>query len=79
MTAPKPSREPERFACANCRRPLHWVEGVGWLHGELPQYAHEEPNCGVAAPVCQYSTCDHTAGGPDPDCPCKCHRRGGKR
>lgn len=61
-------------ACANCRRPLHWVDGVGWLHGELPQYAHEPVGCGVAKPVCQYSKCDHTEHGPDPDCPCRCHR-----
>lgn len=24
-------------ACRNCRRPIHWVDGIGWLHGELPR------------------------------------------
>lgn len=40
-----------RNACANCRRPVALVAGIGWLHGELPQYAHEEPGCSIAAPV----------------------------
>jgi hypothetical protein len=42
---------PDKDACRNCRRPLHWVDGVGWLHGELPQYAHEENTCVYAHPV----------------------------
>lgn len=40
-----------RNACANCRRPLFLVAGIGWLHGELPQYAHETPRCSIARPV----------------------------
>lgn len=39
------------YACANCRRPLAWVQNIGWLHGELPQYAHEPIGCGVAEPA----------------------------
>lgn len=39
------------YACANCRRPLEWVESVGWLHAELPQYAHEPPLSDPAEPV----------------------------
>lgn len=35
----------KKHACANCRRPIHYVEHVGWLHGELPQYAHEDNTC----------------------------------
>jgi hypothetical protein len=41
--------EPE--SCRNCRRPIHWVDGIGWLHGELPQYAHEPITCMTAHPV----------------------------
>lgn len=63
----------EIFGGANCIRPLHWVPDIGWLHGEVARYAHEEPGCGVAVPVCEYSTCDHTENGPDPSCPCRCH------
>lgn len=32
-------------ACRNCRRPLFEVEGVGIIHGELPQYAHQPITC----------------------------------
>lgn len=62
------------YACRNCRRPLHWLHGVGWLHGELPQYAHEPITCTNAVPVCEYRACDHTASGPDEACGCRCHR-----
>ena len=37
-------------ACRNCRRPIEYVPGIGWLHGELPQYAHEDITCTI--PVC---------------------------
>jgi hypothetical protein len=60
-------------ACRNCRRPLHWVPDIGWLHGELPRYAHEEITCVVPYPVCEYRTCDH-GDGPDPACDCRCHK-----
>ena len=60
------------YACRNCRRPLRWSPATGWLHGELPQYAHEPITCERPHPVCEYSTCDH-ATGPDPNCPCRCH------
>lgn len=72
----------ERFACRNCRRPLHWLDRIGWLHGELPQYAGEELTCDRAEPVCSPRpfvkadpACEglHIAVGPDPDCPCGCH------
>jgi hypothetical protein len=63
-----------RDACQNCRRPIHWSPRTGWLHGELPQYAHEPITCEVAAPVCEYRTCDHTVSGPDPLCGCRCHK-----
>lgn len=42
---------PLKDACRSCRRPIHWVPSVGYLHGELPQYAHEDNNCGYAHPV----------------------------
>ena len=61
------------YSCRNCRRVLQWVAGVGWLHTELPQYAHEPITCERAHPVCMYGTCDH-ADGPDPDCACRCHQ-----
>lgn len=64
------------FACRNCRRPLHWSEATGWLHGELPQYAHEPITCERALPSCMYSNCDHTVSGPDDECPCNCHVSG---
>lgn len=61
-------------ACRNCRRPIHWSPQTGWLHGELPQYAHEPITCNVAAPVCEYRACDHASSGPDPLCGCRCHK-----
>lgn len=39
------------YACANCRRPVQWVDGVGWLHGSLPQYAGEPAAGDPAEPV----------------------------
>ena len=41
----------ERFACRNCRRPIYLVQGIGWLHGELPQYAGEPITCETAQPM----------------------------
>jgi hypothetical protein len=41
----------DRNACRSCRRPIELIKGIGWLHGELPQYAHETPSCDKAAPV----------------------------
>lgn len=38
-------------ACRNCRRPISYLRGIGWVHEELPQYAHEESTCGVPYPV----------------------------
>lgn len=38
-------------ACRNCRRPIQKLTDIGWVHGELPQYAHEEPTCELPAPV----------------------------
>lgn len=67
------------FACRNCRRPLAWVAGIGWLHEELPRYAHEPITCGFAAPVCEYRRCDHEQSGPEPLCPCRCHIRAAAR
>lgn len=46
-----PAVEAAEKACRNCRRPIHWVDGIGWLHGELPQYAHEPITCEIAHPV----------------------------
>lgn len=61
-------------ACRNCRRPLHWLPGIGWLHGEVARYAHEPITCTIAYPVCDGRPgCDHGAG-PDPACGCGCHR-----
>lgn len=76
------STVPERFACRNCRRPIHWLHGVGWLHGELPQYPGEPITCERPEPVCSprpftkaAPDCEvrHLAAGPDPDCVCGCH------
>lgn len=67
----KPTKQ-KPYACRNCRRILHWVEDIGWLHGELPQYADRPLTCERAHPSCMYRTCDH-ADGPDPTCPCRCH------
>lgn len=66
-------------ACKNCRRPIHWLPGVGWLHDELPQYADQPITCTNAIPVCEYWACDHSelpygADGPDGACGCRCHR-----
>jgi hypothetical protein len=41
----------DRNACRSCRRPIELIKNVGWLHGELPQYAAEELTCDTAAPV----------------------------
>lgn len=71
--------DPMTDACRNCRRPLYWVEGVGWLHGELPQYAHEPIRCNHPKPVCRVRACDHVDSGPDPDCDCVCHGGPGVR
>lgn len=40
-----------RNACANCRRPIAKLSGVGWVHEEIAKYAHEEPGCGLPVPV----------------------------
>lgn len=66
-----PIRKP--FACRNCRCPIYWSSATGWIHGSLPQYAHEDVTCDRAHPVCTHSTCDHMDG-PEPDCPCRCHQ-----
>lgn len=51
MTGPCEGCDGPPYACANCRRPLEWWPGVGWLHAELPQYAHEPAGCAAAEPV----------------------------
>lgn len=38
-------------ACRNCRRPIQFVTGIGWLHDELPQYAHEPITCDNPQPA----------------------------
>lgn len=48
--------------CRNCRRPIHWIDGIGWLHGELPQYAGEPITCETAHP----SGCKHRIDKPCP-------------
>jgi hypothetical protein len=40
-----------RSSCRNCRRPIEWLDGIGWLHGELAQYAGETITCNVAHPI----------------------------
>lgn len=40
-----------RSSCRHCRRPIAFVEGVGWLHDELPKYAHEPITCESAQPL----------------------------
>lgn len=44
-------------SCRSCRRPIQWLPGVGWLHGELPQYAAQPITCTKPVPVCLYGTC----------------------
>lgn len=74
----EPRRVTYAWACRNCRRPLHWLAGVGWLHGELPQYAHEASSCNRAEPVCDGNDpkCEtrHITFGPEEGCQCACHR-----
>jgi hypothetical protein len=48
-------------ACRSCRRPIEWVNEIGWLHGDLPQYAHEPITCNIPHPV----SCTHRHG----ECP----------
>lgn len=38
-------------ACSNCRRPVYLIDGVGWLHGELPQYLDHPMTCVNAVPA----------------------------
>lgn len=38
-------------SCRNCRRPIQFVNVIGWLHCELPRYAHEPITCEWAHPV----------------------------
>lgn len=69
-------------ACRNCRRPLHWVDGIGWLHGELPQYASRSLTCERPEPVCSPPSFTRPEPGcmqrhltsPIGDCPCACHK-----
>jgi hypothetical protein len=61
-TDPADAIERAEKACRNCRRPLVWLEGVGWLHAELPQYAHEPIGCDIAHPA----SCKHPAIRPCP-------------
>lgn len=65
-------QRPRAFSCRNCRRVIHWIDGVGWLHGELPQQLHRPLTCENAHPSCMWRTCDHL-NGPDPACVCRCH------
>jgi len=51
-----------KSACRNCRRPIFFVAGIGWLHGELPQYAHQPITCEIAHPV----ECSHRIDAPCP-------------
>lgn len=41
----------DRNACRSCRRPIELLKNIGWLHAELPQYAHEQNTCERAFPV----------------------------
>lgn len=38
-------------ACRHCRRPIEKLEDIGWVHGELPQYAGELITCERPQPV----------------------------
>lgn len=69
-------------ACRNCRRILDWMDGVGWLHDELPQHAARPLTCERPEPVCSPPSGTR----PDPGCrgshlaspigacPCACHQ-----
>jgi hypothetical protein len=37
--------------CRDCNRPIQLLDGIGWLHAELPQFAYDEFPCGGAAPL----------------------------
>lgn len=41
----------DKNACRNCRRPIEKLTYVGWVHGELPQYASEKITCTSPQPV----------------------------
>lgn len=41
----------DRNACRSCRRPIMLIKNIGWLHGELPQYASEDITCDDAMPA----------------------------
>lgn len=61
------------FCCRNCRWPLEWWPGVGWLHVELEEYASvRDPSCTYGRPICMYASCDHNDG-LHLDCACRCH------
>lgn len=70
------------YSCRNCRRPIHWLDGIGWLHGELPTQLDRPFTCENAHPVCSprpFAKADpgceerHFAAGPDLACQCSCH------
>lgn len=38
-------------SCRNCRRRIQLLAGVGWMHTELPKYAHEPITCTLPVPT----------------------------
>jgi hypothetical protein len=50
MSADLPPDVRDRAVCRNCIRPIVLVAGVGWLHDELPKYAHQPITCTVPVP-----------------------------
>lgn len=40
-----------RASCENCIRPITYLAGIGWVHGEIPKYAGEPITCAVPAPA----------------------------
>lgn len=46
-----PHRYCPEARCRSCRRPIGFVEGVGWLHRALPQHAAAPVTCDDAQPA----------------------------
>lgn len=49
----------ERASCSNCRRPLAYLAGIGWIHDELPRYAGQPITCEMPDPVERRCTTCH--------------------
>lgn len=65
-----------REKCRNCGLPLHWVDGVGWLHGLVTSsWSGKDVGCEQAIPWCPFEDCTHGDQDPPHACGCRCHPR----